>query len=132
MPVFWREGLKCRCAVLVYSDPYTYDEIQAAMLAIWAHPVSEPPFRLLVDRRHSQPPSADLVRRIVSSFAEHRDRLKGGRVALVVNDQTQAAYGMGRMAEILAESKQLPVDVKTFRDWQEAERWLEKADEAAV
>ena len=122
MPVYWRESLKGRWAVVVYSDPYTMEQFERVMSEIFAHPISRPELRLLVDRRYCSAPMSDFIQRMVACADKHRVQLAGSRAAAVVS--TDAMYGMGRMLESLVEAKSLPGEVRTFRDWDEAEQWL--------
>jgi SpoIIAA-like len=124
VPVYWREALKGRWAVIVYSDPYTMEQFEQVMAQILAHPISRPALRLLIDRRYCSAPLTDFVQRMVAYAEKHQVQLAGSRAAAVVS--TDAMYGMGRMLEGLVEAKNLPHEVRTFRDWDEAERWLQE------
>lgn len=124
MPVFWRESLKGPWPIVVYIDPYSFDEARRVMNDIFRHTISAPAFRLLVDRRHCAPPDTEFVRRIVGLVATHSDRLDGSQVALVVG-RNDVAYGMARMAALTCDAQALPCRVEVFREWDEAERWLE-------
>jgi hypothetical protein len=120
----WREDLKRRWAVIVYADPYSVDEWNAALGEILSHPISNPPLRLLIDRRYSEAPPGAFARQITTSIASERDRFAGGHVAIV----TAGTAGLGavRMAEIAIEEARLPCRVRGFREWTDAERWLEE------
>ena len=124
MPVYWREGLKGRWAVLVYTDPYTMEQFERVMADIFADPISRPQLRLLIDRRSCSTPMPDFARRLVDFAERHRDRFAGAKVAAVVADD--AMFGMGRMVENMLEAKGLPPEMRTFRDWSVAEQWLEE------
>ena len=123
MPVYWREALKGPWLVLVYADPYGMDEVERVMHEIFARPEREPELRLLIDRRHCTAPELDFVRRLLSCGERHRDWFHGARIAVVA--ASDVAFGMGRMVEHLAEVNDLPPTLRTFREWNEAERWLE-------
>lgn len=71
MPIFWREGLKGPWVVLVYADPYTRNELDQALTRILANPISAPPLRMLVERRHCRAPSPDFVKHIASFVKAH-------------------------------------------------------------
>ena len=124
MPVSWHEASNGPWVVIVYTDPYTIDDFERVMLEILAHPIAHPELRLLIDRRHCSTPLPDFVRRLVQCAERHRTQLAGSRTAAVVKDD--AMYGMGRMIENLVEAKKLPQEVRTFRDWDAAERWLQE------
>jgi hypothetical protein len=126
MAIRWREDLKRRWAVVVYADPFTADEFQRVMTEILAHPISAPPLRLLVDRRYCSAPMPEFINRVVAFADGHRDRLNGARVALVVAND--AAHGNARSVELTGEAKQFPVSVQPFREWTDAERWLERSE----
>jgi hypothetical protein len=60
------------------------------------------------------------LRGIASLAAGLTDRLGAGRLALV--SDRPAIFGMCRMYEVFSES--LPVDVRVFRDFDEAVSWI--------
>ncbi|HUE87163.1 MAG TPA: hypothetical protein VMO26_13895 [Vicinamibacterales bacterium] len=130
MPISWREALTGRWAVLVYSDPYTVAELERAMVEILAHAISAPPFRLLVDRRHCQAPTPAFVKHIAALLDQHRERVAGGHVAMVTSDEV--GFGAARMTEIMVEVQGVPCTLRAFRDWAEAERWLDDGHGSSV
>lgn len=124
MTIHWREDLKRRWAVMVYTDPYTVADWQKTMSEILAHPIASRPLRVLVDRRHCRAPAAQFIQQISDFMRRHHDRFRGGSVAIVASDA--AGYGVARMTELLLEAEKMPCAVRAFRDWAEAEVWLEE------
>jgi hypothetical protein len=123
MAIHWREDLKRRWPVMVYADPYTIWEWEATIAEILDREIGGPPFRLLVDRRYCQAPPTFFVRQMSAFLRQHHDRLRGGAIAIVARD-TQSA-GVARMTELILEGQQLPCAIRAFRDWDEAEHWLD-------
>jgi hypothetical protein len=128
MPIFWREGLRGTWAVLVYVDPCTRDELSRALTEILAHPISRPRVRLLIDRRHCRAPSATFVRHIAAFMEARIDRFTAGHVAIVTSDEV--GMGAAQMTQIIGESKGIPCALAAFREWAEAEQWLQVAQGA--
>jgi hypothetical protein len=122
MAIHWREDLKRRWPVIVYADPYTVAEWERTMTEILAHPISTTPLRLLVDRRYCQAPAGDFVRQIAAFVRRYEDRFHGASVAIVASDL--AGYGVARMTELLV-AEQVKCAIRAFRDWNEADRWLD-------
>ena len=122
MPVRWRVSVNRQWAIVEYSDPYPFKQLQTVMREIFADPISRPSMRLLIDRRYSSTPDADFVRAVVSCGEQNRSKFTAARVAIVVAND--ASFGTGRMLELMSAAKNLPADVRTFRDMAEAERWL--------
>ena len=62
----------------------------------------------------------------IGAFVDDAKRLgearRGGRTAWVV--PTQFGYGLGRMATILSELRDVPFEAQVFRSLDEAKRWL--------
>ncbi len=60
------------------------------------------------------------LRRLVHFLIEHRKKIGKSRSAIVVSgDRT---YGMSRMFEVFSE--QAPINVRVFRDFDKAKRWV--------
>lgn len=106
-------------AILTFEDPYTFEEWQAAMQSLFTKGAF---FRLLVDRRRAAPPTREFVERVVSFLTTHAAAVNHWRTAVVTN--SDAAYGTARMIEMLAEARNVPAEVRAFRSYEEAERWL--------
>jgi hypothetical protein len=76
------------------SDPFTFEEWRAAMLAILAAPISRPRLAFLVDRRHSTPVTTTFVNQMSAFFEEHQRALSHSIRAILVSDD--AGFGMAR------------------------------------
>lgn len=74
-------------------------------------------FDLLASKWESDPEN---LRRIIRFIIENTDRIGQSRHAVVVG--SDRAYGMPRMFEVFSE--ETAVDVRIFRDLDEAKRWL--------
>ena len=127
MPITWREASDGRAAIITYTDPYTYAEWEREMSALIASTSFQRERRMLVDARFCAPVSNEFVRQIMAYGAQQIAELTGTRAALLVNDVAQ--YGMARMAEIIAETRNLPMTMRAFRDEADAERWLRAVDQ---
>ena len=103
------------------------EDIIAALTEIITHEDFKPGmsgiFDLLASKWESD---SDELRRIVRFILENADRIGPSRHAVVVG--SDRAYGMSRMFEVFSE--ETTVDVRIFRDLNEARKWiLEGADE---
>ena len=108
---------------MVYADPYTFSEWDRTMNEILSDPIADPPLRLLVDHRSCQAPALMFVRHMGEYVRRHRDRFRGGAIAIVSGDTS--GYAIARMTEMLIDAKQVPCEVRAFREWDDAEQWLE-------
>lgn len=122
MTISWRESLTGNAVVTVFSDPYTVLEWRETVQALAAGRSDREPLRLMVDGRDCTPPTAEFIVRALSVFEMPELRAAGGRVAIVVS--SDAAYSMGRLTEAAVDIRKLPLALRTFRDWAEAERWI--------
>lgn len=120
--IHYREDLKQRWLVLVYQDPYTADEWREAIGAIFQHALWRAPRRLLVDRRYCSAPSTPFIHEIERFIAAHPEEFNDAHVAVVVS--SDVGYGVTRMHENIAAAERLPIKIRAFRDWEEAEHWL--------
>ncbi len=68
---------------------------------------------------------AGFVGEFVGRIARNAKLLKGSRCAFV--ESGGARYGMARMASILSEPT--PIDLRVFRDPDEARRWIESGED---
>jgi hypothetical protein len=125
MPVTWEADHGGRIDI-VFSDPYTMEESERAMKAVFALEGLVLPLRLLVDVRRSAPPDTEFVVNSINFFQLHVDRMWGARVAVVVASDAQA--DMGHLTERSAESRELPFTFRVFleSDLEDAERWLQE------
>ena len=81
-------------------------------------------FDLLASKWESDP---EELRKIVRFIIENTDRIGPSRHAVVVG--SDRAYGMSRMFEVF--SQETAVDVRIFRDLDEARKWMiEESGEA--
>lgn len=90
-------------------------------------PDFQPGFSFLSDRRHiAEPPSKEYVRGSIDALAVRSARLGPGcRVAVVTAHE--ATFGMARMAEALAEPRE--VTFRVFRDYEQGVRWAMTGEE---
>ena len=122
MPVSWTVEPEGRFVVLLPTDPATFDEWQAAMLAVLAAPVSRPRLKMLIDRRKGEPVSVGFVNQMTDFLATHQSALSGSRRAIVVGDD--AAFGMARMTELKSTLENPDSMARVFRSYSEAILWL--------
>jgi hypothetical protein len=91
------------------------------LLAVFADPEFETGFNFLSDRRPaSEARSSDYLKAALSFLKYHENELGRCKWATVVS--TMAAFGMGRMTQILSEN--LSVQIEVFKDIEEARDWL--------
>jgi hypothetical protein len=121
MPVTSKIDSARRFAVLTIADPYTLDEWRTTLLGVFADHVFRQSRALLVDRRGAAALTTATVNAMMQFFLSHRNEL-AIRAAIVARDA--AGYGMGRMTEMKSEFDLPQTTIRTFRDYQEAVRWL--------
>ena len=124
MPITWQVGSGGRVDV-VFSDPYTMEESEKTMKAIFAHPTPARPLRLLVDVRRSAAPDTEFVVNAINFWQLHVDKMWGAKVAVVAANDAQV--DMGRISERSAEARELPFTLHVFLEsqWSDAEGWLQ-------
>jgi hypothetical protein len=108
---------------LRYHSKPTIAEWEATMLAVLDDPEFRPGFGILADRRGVPAPSSDYVRSTLE-FGRSHPVLSFSRFALVVD--TPAAFGMGRMGQILGDD--LPGAIAVFKSYDDAEAWLREGN----
>ena len=124
MAITWRESLQGFGAVVVFSDPYTVLEWRDVVGALTERrAVGGEPLRLLIDGRYCTPPTADFVVRALTVAEARGVEMSGARIAVVVD--SDASYAMGRLAEAAVDIRKLPFALRTFRQWETAEQWLQ-------
>lgn len=125
MPISWQQSTGGRIDI-VFSNPYTLEESEKTMKAIFAHPGLTRPLRLLVDVRQSTAPDTEFVVNSINFFQLHIDQMWGARIAVVVANDAQA--DMGHISERSAESRELPFTLRVFLESQrdDAEYWLQE------
>ena len=113
---------EARIVRLEYLGEASIEEFEATMKAIFRSPAYEPGFAFLCDRRGGDVATPDYVRRIVAFAQLHKAQVAGSRWATVVSSTVN--YGLGRMAGMLVENKDLPLQIEVFTDFETAEAWL--------
>jgi hypothetical protein len=123
MPICWNVQPSSPWTVVTFSDPYTFQQWEAAFAEMKALRACEPWRRFLIDRRHSMPPTSEFVQMMVRAMSAHAAVTGHARVAVVVS--SDAGFGMGRMAQMTAEASTAAISMRIFRSYEAAERWLE-------
>ena len=121
MPITWTVDAGKRLAHVTVTAPYTRDQGRAAATAIVAEPAFAPTFGFVVDTLGRTGP--EFVRDMVYFFATHKDKFRASRVAIVLG-LGSVGWSKSKMAETLAESENLPLTIRVFRTYKQAERWL--------
>ena len=121
MPITWRFEPDGEYFLFSVRDPYTMNEWRDAMTAILAAPVSRTRIALLVDRRDTEPITAEAVDQMALFFSNHGPELTGYRAAVLVN--SDAVFGMARMTQLRAELR-MSGTIRPFRNHDEAVTWL--------
>ena len=124
MPVTWACDSSERFARLSVTDPYSFEEWRDAVLAILSAPVSETHHAVLIDRREAEPLTTDVVKQMLEFLARHQSLLSGGRVAVVVSDET--SFGMTRMVQLRSTIDVPDGCIRPFRRYDEAVDWLSR------
>ena len=109
-----------RIVRLEYVRDTTVDELMATMRAIFRSPDYRPGFGFLADRRNADAPAVDDAEHVLAFMVLHRDRVAGGRWALVTGGP--ATHGLGRLGRTISDSG--PMRVHVFQHIEDAERWL--------
>jgi hypothetical protein len=122
MPICWSLQPASQYTVVTFSDPYTFQQWEAAFAEMVAARACEPWRRFLIDRRNSMPPTSEFVGRMVYALSGHAALTDHTRVAVVVS--TDAGFGMGRMAQMSAEASRPAISMRVFRSYEAAEGWL--------
>ena len=122
MAVLWRESQKGFGPVVVLTDQYTVKELSAAFDGICRHWAAPGRLHMVLDFRPCSPPTWHFMIGALNTLQIEMARRPGGRIAMVV--ASEAAYGMGRLAEATTEVRRLPFTWRTFREWEAAEGWI--------
>jgi hypothetical protein len=128
MPVSWSVHTSGRFAVLTIEDPHTFEEWRSTVLTMVAATSANPQMCLLVDRRHSTPPSSEQVKQMIDFFEQNRSVLARRSAAIVVVDD--AGFGVARMIELRSRLELPDGTIRVFRQYDEAVKWL--TDKSAV
>ena len=124
MPVKWACDSLDRFARLLVTDPHSFEEWRDAVLAILSAPVSETHHAILIDRRGAEPLTTAMANQMVEFMAKHQRDLSGGRVAVVVSDETN--FGMTRMVQLRSTIDVPAGNIRPFRSYDEAVDWLSR------
>jgi hypothetical protein len=109
-----------RIVTLEGDDP-SLEIWQQTLLAVFSDPDFETGFNFLSDRQSaSEARSAYFLRAALDFLKAHAREMGSCKWATVVS--TIAAYGMGRMTQILSEDSNIEIGI--FRDIDEARNWL--------
>lgn len=122
MPVSWATHPSGRFAVLTIEDPHTFEEWRSTVLTMVAATAATPEMCLLVDRRHSTPPSSEEVKQMIAFFEHNRPVLARRSAAIVVADD--AGFGVARMIELRSRLELPDGTIRVFRKYDDAVRWL--------
>jgi hypothetical protein len=110
-----------RRAVVLTCGNASFERWRQTMREIFADPTYHAGFPILIDCRSATlTPSAAQVRHVIEFLAAHADALGDSCIAVVVAEQ--AAFGMARMAAILAETAGL--NIAAFKEVDAANQWL--------
>lgn len=102
----------------------SHKEDLACFSAVLGDPAYRAGMGLLLDyRTRKSVATTEQVKEFVEAGAKLREALGDSRLAVVVSEEI--AYGMSRMYSMLAEGESIPT--RSFRDVDEAMRWLEEA-----
>ena len=107
---------------MTISDPYTFQQWEAAFADMVAARACEPWRTFLIDRRNATPPTSEFVRMMVYALTAQPAVNGETRVAVVVGSDT--GFGMGRMAQLTTEANSSAISMRVFWTYEEAERWL--------
>jgi hypothetical protein len=122
MPVDWTIHPSGKFAVLVVSDPHTFEQWQSTVLTMMAATKSSPKLSILVDRRHASPPTSEDIKLMIQFFEGNRPALSGRSAAVVVADD--AGFGMARMVELRSRLELPDGIMRVFRNYDDAVSWL--------
>jgi hypothetical protein len=125
MPVSWR--IEPPCVLLESLGAPTLEEWKAAIDAALTNPACAPGATVVHDlRRMTRIPDAEEAKSRVAFLAARSRRAGISRWAIVV--EGSAHYGMGRMAQILADFEPR-IRLRVFRELADAKAWARGEDE---
>ena len=124
MPITWSIDSNKRRVYVTLTPPYTRDHGLAAATSIVAHPEFAPSFGFVVE---SVGMDARFVRDVFYFMATHKEKFRSARVAIIVTMALRSGVKTA-FTEMLAEFPNLPMPIKIFRTYRDAERWLSKGD----
>ncbi len=107
-----------RMVTIQYNANPDFAEFERTMETVFKDPNYKAGLNFLLDRHLvDEPPSTEYIKELVGFLKKHE--LKLNCVAFMVKNV--ASYGMGRMAQILAED--VDVRLQVFTDMKEAKQW---------
>lgn len=118
---------EARIVRLDYVGETKIEDLTATLRAIFRNPDYRPGFGFLADRRNADAPTSDDAQHVIAFMVLNRDRVVGGRWALVIG--SPASHGTGRMGRTISEGG--PMRVQVFQHIEDAERWLRESAPAA-
>jgi hypothetical protein len=127
LPVTWHRDSRQRWIVLVYSDPYTIIDLERVTAALVLDSVFKATKRILVDATNCVPPTPEFVREMARLAERYGVEMSGTNVAVAAKDD--ATFGMARMAELLFETRRLPMRLSAFRHIDDAAASLSDTSE---
>jgi precorrin-3B methylase len=105
-----------------FVDPVTVHDVRNAIEAALADAAYAPDIKVISDRRAATAPDATFIREVAALARDRPELSVRHPVAIVVSSGDPAAYGMGRMQEMLAEA--VHANMRTFYDLADAITWL--------
>jgi hypothetical protein len=112
---------KANKIVYLEGDDPSFEVWQQTMLAVFADSEFETGFNFLSDHRSAaEARSSDYLRAALNFLKRHDNEIGSCKWATVVS--TIAAFGMGRMTQILSEN--LSMQIEVFKDMDQAIYWL--------
>jgi hypothetical protein len=111
-----------RIVWFTFVDPVTVHDVRSAIDAAVADAAYAPDIKVISDRRAAAAPEATFIREVAALARDRPDLSARHPVAIVVSSTDPAAYGMGRMQEMLVEAAH--ANMKTFYDLADAMAWL--------
>jgi hypothetical protein len=112
---------KANRIVYLEGDDPSFQVWRKTMLTVFADQEFETGFNFLSDRRSAaEARSSEYLRSALDFLKKHDNEIGSCKWATVVS--TIAAFGMGRMTQILSEN--LRIEVEVFKDLEQALYWL--------
>jgi hypothetical protein len=103
------------------EGPTTIEEVVQSVVEVLDHPGFHPGIKSLTDvRRLDRHMGAEEMKRLAKLISHYRDRIAGGRAAVVV--PSEVSYGSLRVLKAYAGDS--PLDIAIFYDLEEARSWL--------
>lgn len=125
MPITWQVNDRTGWIDITFSDPYTLDEAERVMKAVFARLGLSRPLRFLVDVRGSTPPTSEFVVNATTFWQMHAGDMWGAKVAIVTANERQKVKA--QLSGDSAASRELPFTVRVFEDseFEAATEWLQ-------